>query len=233
MFRFQSLCSMLAGALLSVHAAELKVDLNPADRKGDALSPHWENWPCREGTVLSNKFGEITVVFRATNGAVFVPLLNKAALDYAAHMAADGIATRGSGSAAFDMVIGGLRPGKHTVATYHNEMRDVKPTSLSIWVGDKAQVEDVVPSRRATNDYEVASAFFEVEAVAGRDVLIRVETSKHQAPSSREAPNPKLQTPYSGKIDVRAPEPGPEREELQRKERAREESGRLVINGFE
>ena len=125
----------IAGAL--GYATELKVDLNPPDRRGDALSPHWENWACKEGPVLSNKFGEITVTFRATNGAVFVPMLNKAALDYGAHMVTDGVATRGSGPPAFDIVIGGLRPGKHTVVTYHNEVRDVKPISLRISVGGK------------------------------------------------------------------------------------------------
>src|SRR5580765_2757937 len=133
--------------------AELKVDLNPADRRGEALSPHWENWACKEGAVLSNRFGEVTVIFRASEGLI-VPGLYKGALDYGAHMAADGITVR-DGSKLL-MTLKGLTPGKHRIVTYHNELGDKKPAPLRISVNEKVQVEALMPSKRATNDYEVA-----------------------------------------------------------------------------
>ncbi len=150
--------------VLSGRAAELRVDLNPPDRRGDALTPHWENWACKEGSAITNTFGGITVTFRAAPGMILKPVLYKGALDYGAHMAADGIiSTEG-----FEMVIGGLAPGKHSVVTYHNEVRDVRPAALKILVGDRIKVERLLPSKRATNDYEVASAFFEVDATDGK-----------------------------------------------------------------
>src|SRR6266853_5997562 len=115
----------MAGFGLCLHAAaaELKVDLNPGDRRGEALSPHWENWACKEASSLTNRFGEITVVFRASGDSSLTPVLYKGALDYGAHMAADGIATTGKdGNLGVDMIIGGLSPGKHRIVTYHNEV---------------------------------------------------------------------------------------------------------------
>src|SRR5262252_3773583 len=71
--------------------AELKVDLNPPDRRGDVLTPHWQNWACHESSVLSNQFGQITIVLGASPGDVLSPVLFKGSLDYGAHMACDGV----------------------------------------------------------------------------------------------------------------------------------------------
>jgi hypothetical protein len=189
--RSSVLIAALTALIQFLHAAELKVDLNPPDRRGDVLTPHWENWPCKEGTAISNRFGAITITFRASAGAVLSPVLYKGALDYGAHMAADGIALGAPASRrpeeesagriagetpalpGFDMIITGLSPGKHSVVTYHNEVRDMSPTALGVLGGKRLNV--VIPSKRATNDYEVASAFFDVEATAGKDVVIHFQ----------------------------------------------------------
>jgi hypothetical protein len=185
--------------------AELKVDLNPPDRRGDVLTPHWENWACRESPVLSNRFGQITIVLRAARGYVLSPALFKGSLDYGAHMASDGVVLgapvpRGQALAADDktragekpagpeieMIISGLSAGRHTLATYHNEVRDLSPGAIDIFVGNDpselqagwpAKVQGLIPTKRATNDYEVASAFFEVRAIAGKDALVHFRPS--------------------------------------------------------
>jgi len=64
-------------------------------------------------------------------------------------------------------------PGKHTVATYHNEVRSLEPARFDVEVDGKTKVKNFTPSFRATNDYEVAGTFFEVAAAAGKDVVIR------------------------------------------------------------
>ena len=167
-------------------AAELKVDLNPPDTRQDILTPHWENWAWHTGASGSRTFGNITVTFRAPANEVLAPVLYKGVLDFGATMAADGIALENSTNASgMEMVIGGLTPGKHTIVTYHNEMRDrVAPAVLDVFVGGEQKVTGLVSTYRTTNDYEVASTFLEVEAVAGKDVVIRFQPEKSSANQS-------------------------------------------------
>jgi hypothetical protein len=167
------LCALLAVAAVA-GAGELKVDLNPPDRRGDVLTPHWENWAWHEGNSGSQQFGGVTVAFHAAANETLAPVLFKGLLDYHASMAADGFVVKNPKSGAgFEMVISGLTPGKHTVATYHNEVRSLEPARFDVEVDGKTKVKNFTPSFRATNDYEVAGTFFEVAAAAGKDVVIR------------------------------------------------------------
>jgi hypothetical protein len=60
------------------------------------------------------------------------------------------------------------------VVTYHNEVRDhVAPEVLDVSVGASLIVKGLVSTYRATNDYDVASTFLEVDAVAGKEVVIQ------------------------------------------------------------
>src|SRR5262249_30657178 len=156
-----------------------------------------------------------------------------------AHMAADGIALRDlpgkkpAGERLF-MTVKGLTPGKHRIVTYHNELGDREPAPLTITVGNTVKVEQLMPSKRATNDYEVASGCVEVEAKAGEDVDITFESSKHQARSSRETPSSELQK-EQGSASVKstaADEQGGEGGRGREGERI-EQRGSVVINGFE
>jgi hypothetical protein len=176
------LCALLAFACSS-RAGELKVDLNPPDTRKDILTPHWENWAWHEGGSGSQTFGNITVTFRAAADGLLSPILFKGTLDYGAHMASDGIGAKESSSnGGIDMIIAGLAPGRHTVVTYHNEVRDrVSPATLDVSVGDTRKISGLVSTYRATNDNEVASAFLEVEAVAGKDVVIHFEPANSSA----------------------------------------------------
>ncbi|HEY5346105.1 MAG TPA: thrombospondin type 3 repeat-containing protein [Verrucomicrobiae bacterium] len=167
-------------------AAELKVDLNPPDNRKDILTPHWENWAWHEGASGSQTFGNVTVTFRAATNEMLAPIWFKGLLDFGATMAADGIALKNSTNASsLEMVIGGLTPGKHTIVTYHNELRDhVAPTVLDVFVGNEQKVKGLVSTYRATNDYEVASTFLEIEAVAGKNVVIRFQPENSSANQS-------------------------------------------------
>ena len=153
--------------------AEVKVDINPPDRRGDVLTPHWENWPWQNGPSGSRTFGGVTVTFKAVSGKMLSSVLYKGLLDFGVHMGCDGIAVSEAGSdASIDMILGGLAPGKHTLVTYHNELRDLSPAKFDVLVGESVKIKGFSPTRRATNDYDVASAFVEFEAQAGKDVVL-------------------------------------------------------------
>jgi hypothetical protein len=180
---FRLVVCLMAATVSGVHAQELKVDLNPPENRKDILTPHWENWAWHEGNSGSQTFGNVTVTFRAMRGGVLASVLFKGALDFGATMAADGIMSENfTNSHGIDMIISGLTPGKHTVVTYHNEVRDhVSPAVLDVFIGDDQKVKGLVSTYRATNDYEVASAFLEIEAVAGKDVVVHFQPEKSSA----------------------------------------------------
>jgi len=168
--------SLLLAATTAGGAAELKVDLNSSDGRKDVLTPHWQNWAWSEGKTGSQTYGNVTVTFRAVPGGRLAPVLYKSLLDSGATLAADGFVVKSPTNATgIEMVISGLTPGRHTVATYHNEVRDVTPAKFNVLVGDDLQIKEFSPSKRATNDYEVASTFLQVDAVAGKDVVIRFQ----------------------------------------------------------
>jgi hypothetical protein len=169
-------CLLFASA---TGAAELKVDLNPSDARKDILTPHWDNWAWHEGQSGTQTFGTVTVTLRAVPDGVLTPVLFKGSLDFGATMSADGITLKNStNNGGMDMVIGGLMPGEHTIVTYHNEVRDrVSPAKLDIFADGREQIKGLLSSFRATNDYEAASAFLKVEAVAGKDVVIHFNNS--------------------------------------------------------
>jgi hypothetical protein len=167
---------------VSGQAAELKVDLNPPERRTDILTPHWENWAWPEGPSGSRNFGDVTVTFRAAPGGALAPVLFKGLLDYGAHMACDGIVVKEpAGDYGFDMILSGLTPGKHTIVTYHNEVWDRAPARFDVLVGETLQIKGFTPTKRATNDYEVGSAFLEIDAVAGKDVGVHFRPERSDA----------------------------------------------------
>jgi len=173
---------LLSACLASNAPADtIKVDLNPPDARKDFLTPHWSNWAWRETHSASQTFGDVTVTFRSATNEVLSPILFKGLLDYGATMAADGIIIKKPGDAAVEMVISGLKPGKHSVVTYHNELRDLNPAPFDVSVDGVTRLKHVVPTSRVTNDYDVASAFIEVEAQAGKDVVISFQPEKSGA----------------------------------------------------
>jgi len=174
-FFLRSLLLAALGSTLALLAgAELRVDLNPANGRKDVLMPHWENWNWSDTSEGSRTFGEVTVTFRATAGGTLTPFFYKPLLVQGVHVGLDGLTTRETnGAGGIEMILHGLAPGKHAVVTYHNEIRDVLPASFDILVDGSLRIKGLTPTKRATNDYELAAAFLEVNAEAGKDVVLQ------------------------------------------------------------
>lgn len=166
------------GFALLAHAEELKVDLNPPDRRGDVLTPHWENWGWQNGPSGSRTFGRVTVTFKSGSGKTLNSVLFKGLLDYGVHIGCDGVAVTETGAdGSLDMLISGLAPGKHTLVTYHNELRDLPAAKFDVLMGDALKIKGFSPTSRATNDYDVANAFLEFEAEPGKDVVLHFRSA--------------------------------------------------------
>jgi hypothetical protein len=168
---------LAAGCNLGL-GAELKVDLNPPDPRSEVLTPRWENWAWQDGPSGSRTFGGVTVTFRPATAKTLGHVWFKGLADYGVRMGLDGIAVTEPGAdGGIDMVISGLTPGPHTVVTYHNEVRGFVPPKLDVFVGNSPAIQGLICTARATNDYEVASAFVTIHAVAGQDVNLRFRPS--------------------------------------------------------
>ena len=173
---------LLAVATTGAVAAGLKVDLNPSERRTDILTPHWQHWTWHDGSTGSQTYDGITVTFRVKPDETLSSILFKASLDYGAHMATHGLVTRNTNTYdGFDLVISGLAPGRHTVVTYHNEVRAIPPAKFDVLVNGQRQVENFIPSFRATNDYEVAATYLTVNAVDGQDMVIHFQPDQTAA----------------------------------------------------
>jgi hypothetical protein len=166
----------------TVTATELRVDLNTAGHRRDVLSSHCENWAWPEGRAGSRAFGDVTVTLSAATNEMLGSELFKGLLDDDATMAADGVVVKNpTADGGMDFIVRGLSPGEHRIVTYHNEVREMQPAAFNILVDGRQVIKNFVPSWRATNDYEMASACLPVKAVAGRDVIVHFQPVKSAA----------------------------------------------------
>lgn len=145
-----------------------RVDVNPDMARADILSPGWDNWRVPDGPTATATFGGITVTLRAVGP---VAKLSggwwKPGFDHPARMASDGVTVAGK----LEIVLRGLTPGRHSLATYHNVLTDAKPGRITV-AAPGANPVTVTPTSRATHDADAASAFVEFDAVAGADVVV-------------------------------------------------------------
>jgi hypothetical protein len=172
---------MLLGALscACTARASLKVDLNPDNKRSDVLTPEWADWRVRDGVATDSRtFGPITVTLRQSGpaGQGLTADWWKPGLDYPAHMASDGAFVKGGEKGGtLEMVIAGLPPGRHGIATFHNSIWNKPVSRVNVDVDGALRAKGITPSVRVTDDYDAASAFVEVDAVAGKDLVLRFE----------------------------------------------------------
>ncbi len=145
-----------------------RVDLNQDVARRDVLSPGWENWRVPAAAAATAKFGAIAVTLRAVGpGAKLGTGWWKPGFDHPARMASDGVVVHGG----LELVLRGLAPGRHSLATYHNALTDATPGRITVAVRGGPSVT-VTPTKQVTHDADAASAYVEFEAAAGKDVVV-------------------------------------------------------------
>src|SRR5688572_28123997 len=98
-----------------VPAAELKVDLGPPGRP-DIGAPHFTEWKF-DPTAPSNNVASVGVTLKSGSG--IEAGIYKFGIDYGARLTCDGVFVKGG---QLEMVLSGLPPGSHTIATFHNSL---------------------------------------------------------------------------------------------------------------
>ena len=171
----RSLATSIVLFLVTSVSAAVRADLNPDNGRKDDMTPDRQNWQIKDGPSASQKFGEITVTLRKAGsvGSDLTAPLWKRGLDTSATMSCDGVTVKdGDKGGQIEMVIAGLPPGKHSIVTYHNNLSDKPMSKFAVSIDGKPVLKSVAPSQRVTDDYDAASAYVEVDAQAGKDVVI-------------------------------------------------------------
>jgi hypothetical protein len=166
------LVAMIAAIGLVVgtgRAAPLRVDLNPNNGRGDVITPRWENWPF-DPARPSRTFAGVAVTLRSPSPMAvrwYKPLLV-----HGATLTSDGVAARES----LEIVIVGLAPGRHSVATFHNRLADGEPPCYDVAVDGEPRLTGLRPTTRVHDDADASVAY--VEFRAGADPIVVAITAR-------------------------------------------------------
>ena len=166
-------------------AKPLRVDLGMNTGRNDTGTPGWREWQVIDGVEASHEFDGVTVMLRAAsagrlnssdNAATLKGTWNKAGLALGATMATDGVlaASEAEPPTALELEITGLATGPQTLVTYHNLLEYVASAPYAIEIDGKPTTIHVDPSRRATDNLAVASAFIPFTAMEGQPTVIRI-----------------------------------------------------------
>lgn len=169
-----ALALLLAGTFSAARAAApQRVDISPQFNRNDHLSRDRANWIVDPEKAATFKLGDAEFGLRAPGDQS--PLKAdwwKAGLAHDATMASDGVYVEDGG---LKLVIAGLKPGKHSVVTYHNSLWDAELPPVDVLVNGQPAAKAIQPSKRVTSDSDAASAYIEFDAVKGKDTLIEIK----------------------------------------------------------
>jgi hypothetical protein len=180
----------------SVFAAPLKVDISNSGRPlAEGLDPAFTDWATTQnwftgGNTTSRTFDGVTVTFTRT-GPVGTGLktgywkTGVQSTTFNVKLSADGLKVDADAAgealgAQIEMRIAGLSPGAHTLLLYLNNWDAITSVApLDIFVNGAQVVNDLPVSTQVTDNNNATTAYLNLTAVAGQDlvILIKAETS--------------------------------------------------------
>jgi hypothetical protein len=181
-------------------ARPLRIDLGMNTGRSDTAAPGWTEWQVPDGPEATRDFDGIRITLRAAGqgaaGEEGSPQLrgawSKKLLATGAWMASDGVTLeRGHLEIQFD----GLKPGLHTLATFHNtlEAASSEPFEASR-VDGAGDLTDIMPSHQATNDADIPANFVQITVKANEPAVVLVSADPGDAliinGFELDAPNP-------------------------------------------
>jgi hypothetical protein len=155
----------------------IRVDLSPSFRRNDTGAPHWQEWQVENGRTATRQIQGVTVTLRqgAVGGAVLEGQWSKKGLAAGALMACDGVFVP---NGAIEIMLDGLKPGPHTLVTYHNSIWDQTLGPYTISVDSRPVIRGLTPSSLVDCDEDAASGFLAFQAQSGRPVVVRIESER-------------------------------------------------------
>ena len=199
----RAIVALLAGMLTfsNLTAQEIKVDISntgrPLSEGWDPAYTAWDtnqNWFVAGSSTTSNTFNGISIRFTRVGsvGTGLKPNYWKAGVQsttYNVKLTGDGInVENGDAGANIEMRIAGLSEGSHTLLTYHSIWDSLVPTNvapINISVDGTQVITNLVMSMRVTNNADAATAYLNLNAIAGQDVVVLFQAETNNVATSR------------------------------------------------
>lgn len=160
---FLVLVFALDGVTESCLAQPIKVDLGMNTGRSDTASPGWVEWQVENNAQVTNKFEEVEVTLRTLNPEVqVVGVWHKPGLATGAKMATDGVVvSEDRAPATLELEITGLKPGKHSLVTYHNAVSGERLAGCSVSLAKDGKPTKLRPTHRVATNEESENAYLE------------------------------------------------------------------------
>lgn len=150
----------------------LKVDFDFAGRRlKEVHDPTYKSWVINEGKEDEKSFDDVSIKLKGDFTSKWFKLGVSA--PHYAQLVSDGLFSK----APLEMTISGLKPGKHSLITFHNtfdKIGDKKYAPIDIFVNDKL-IKTVLQSNRVFAKIASETAYLEFEAKENKPVIIRFE----------------------------------------------------------
>lgn len=166
---------------LAAQNPSLKVDLDQFGRPEKEVNElNYQYWPVDGTPEDSRDFGKVNITFtyignEETNLVSEWYKVGVQNPNYA-RLVNDGMTIEeGDAGDRIKMTISGLPPGRHTLLTFHNTVKNPENNSFSpidIYVDEKLQVDNLIPSNRVLNNIESATAYLHLTAKENRDNMV-------------------------------------------------------------
>ncbi|MCS7089511.1 MAG: T9SS C-terminal target domain-containing protein [Verrucomicrobiota bacterium] len=180
---------LMVGCFLALNirgAQPLRVDLNPPEPRRDVLAPGWQGWPWHDSWEASRDFGGIRVTLRTHPSNRVALVWVKGFLDDGVRLGSDGVTVSGPAEPAeLDMVLEGLPPGPHSLATWHNDPRSTAPGGFSVWLNGREALGACRISHQVRHDDDIATVWLAFEAEADKPVVVTFRPERNAAGSGQ------------------------------------------------
>ncbi len=176
------------------------MDINNNNRPvAEGLDPAFTPWSTNSlwfsgGDLTSNTFVGITVTFTRVGpiGTGLAPGYWKDGVQsttYNVKLTADGIkVANGDAGGQIEMRISGLSAGSHTLLTYHSVWDNLVPGTvapLDLSADGVMAITNLAMSVRVTNNAKATTAYLNLEAVAGQDVVVLIQAETNNAATTK------------------------------------------------
>ena len=169
-----------------VDGSGIRVDISQDNGRRDILAPDCQHWRINEALESTAEINGITFVLRSEDPTTKMHCdWWKKGFDHAAIMASDGVGIQSSNSlpASLEMRIRGLKPGMHSIVSFHNFLLDDQVGELSMAIDGRNIIANFKPSRRVLHDDDSGSIYGEFEVQEEREVVVTWKANGEQSRS--------------------------------------------------
>ncbi|MFL1012165.1 pectate lyase family protein [Flavisericum labens] len=148
----------------------IKVDFDFSGRRlSEVHDPLYKSWLINDGKEDEKSFEGVTVKLKGTFNSKWFKLGMSS--PHYAQLISDGLVVSDS----LEFIISGLKPGKHSLLTFHNTFDKIEGRDFpdyKIYINGKL-VNSVHPSNRAFSKVEVGTSYIKFDAKANENVIIQ------------------------------------------------------------